>query len=154
MPPKIITTTWNHSLQRLSKAILPLSFILVLLVTTVLLLEVHLEAVVSSALKDSKNTSDVALIFFFVVIIATEKTLKRGCAIFLIFGTTLRVFVQKYRHQPPPCRPMAVSLQNNNGSFLGIFTHLGSTWQEEVNGLDRIRQNETCRFYRYFQTGI
>lgn len=106
---------------------------------TRILLDVHSEAVVSAAVKDRKNASDVALILSFVAIIATEKTytLKRGCAIFLIFPATLRVFVQKCRHLPSPCRPMAVSSQNDNGSFLGIFTHLGSTWQEEVNGLDR-----------------
>lgn len=46
--------------------------------------------------------------------------------------------VQKYTHLPPPCRPMAVSSKNDNGSVLGVFTHLGNTWQEEVvNVLDR-----------------
>lgn len=114
---------------------------------TRIFLEVPSEAVVSAAVKDRKNGSDVdvALILSFVAITATEKTyaLKRGCAIFLIFPATLRVFVQKCRHLPSPCRPMAVSSQNDNGSFLGIFTHLGSTWQEEVNGLDR--KNKTQR---------
>ena len=77
----------------------------------------------------------------FVALIASEKTytLKRGvCGILLVFGTNLRVFVQKYIHPPPPCSPMAVSLKNHSGRVLGIFTHLGNTWLEEVvNVLDR-----------------
>jgi hypothetical protein len=76
----------------------------VLLVTTVGLLEPCLEAEVSSAIK---MASKGAFVLSFVGITTARKILfwRGWCAILLIFGTPLRVFVQKYRRVPSPCRP-------------------------------------------------
>lgn len=58
---------------------IPLLF-LMLLVTMIQFPEVRLEAVLSLAIKEGENTSNVALVYSFVVLIAAEKThtLKRS----------------------------------------------------------------------------
>lgn len=75
----MFTNTIFAARESLPTDVIPRLF-LMLLVTMIQFPEVRLEAVVSSAIKEGENTSNVALVYSFVALIAAEKThtLKRG----------------------------------------------------------------------------
>jgi hypothetical protein len=112
----------------------------VLLVTTVGLLEPCLEAEVSSAIK---MASKGAFVLSFVGITTAEKnSLLEGV---VCHSADIRNAFKSICSKIQTCAislpPMTISwLVGQYTSFLGVFTHLGSTWQEEVSVLGRKKE--------------